>query len=150
MWDFSQDMRKIDVELHPYLIAGDISSHNFRSGPEAALFSLLVPGLGNYFVSDTRSQTIKPWMKTIGALGLIALGTYAANERYRDEPSLYGPSDKKWKEGDWHYKFFSSDAEIIIGLGAAIWVADIILVAIQGQHNKKLETKILGMSVVYR
>jgi hypothetical protein len=148
-WDFAQDMSKIDVELHPYLIAGDVANHNFRHGPGAALFSLMVPGLGNYFVTDTRNQTIKPWMKTVGVLGLITLGTYAANERYRDEPS-YGVNGGKWKEGDWFYKFFQADAELIIGLGVAVWVADVILVAIQGDHNKKLETKILGMSVVYR
>jgi hypothetical protein len=149
-WDFAQDMKKIDVGLHPYLIAGDLAAHNYKMGPEAALFSLAVPGLGNYFVTDTRHQTIKPWMKTISSLGLIALGSIAANDRYRDDPELTLDDEKPWKMGDWNYKYFNSDAEFLISAGLAIWVADVVLVAIKGNHNRKLKKSILGMPVVYR
>ncbi len=149
-WDFAQDMKKIDVGLHPYLIAGDLATHNYRMGPEAALFSLAVPGLGNYFVTETRHQTIKPWMKTISSLGLIALGTIAARDRYRDDPELTLDDEKPWKMGDWNYKYFNSDAEFLISAGLAIWVADVVLVAIKGNHNRKLKKSILGMPVVYR
>ncbi len=149
-WDFAQDMKKIDVGLHPYLIAGDLAAHNYKMGPEAALFSLAVPGLGNYFVTDTRHQTIKPWMKTISSLGLIALGSIAANDRYRDDPELTLDDEKPWKMGDWNYKYFNSDAEFLISAGLAIWVADVVMVAIKGNHNRKLKKSILGMPVVYR
>jgi hypothetical protein len=149
-WDFAQDMKKIDVGLHPYLIAGEVTAHNFGTGPEAALLSLAVPGLGNYFVTNTRHQSIKPWMKTISSWGLIALGTIAANERYRDDPELTLDDEKPWKMGDWNYKYFKSDAEFLISAGLAIWVADIVWVAIQGNHNRKLKKSILGMPIVFR
>lgn len=149
-WDFSRDMKKIDVGLHPYLIAGEVAAHNFGMGPVAALFSLAVPGLGNYFVTDTRHQSIKPWMKTISSLGLLALGTIAANDRYRDDPELTLDDEKPWKMGDWNYKYFNSDAEFLISAGLAIWVADIVWVAIKGNHNRKLKKSILGMPVVFR
>jgi hypothetical protein len=149
-WDFARDMKKIDVGLHPYLIVGEVAAHNFGMGPEAALFSLAVPGLGNYFVTDTRHQFIKPWMKTISSLGLIALGTIAANDRYRDDPELTLDDEKPWKMGDWNYKYFNSDAEFLISAGLAIWVADIVWVAIKGNHNRELKKSILGMPVVFR
>lgn len=152
-WDFAQDMKKIDVGLHPYLIAGDLATHYYRMGPEAALFSLAVPGLGNYFVTETRHQTIKPWMKTISSLGLIALGSIAARDRYRDDPRTFTDRNgltRTWGMGDWNYKYFNSDAEFLISAGLAIWVADVVMVAIKGNHNRKLKKSILGMPVVYR
>ncbi len=148
-WDFAKDMQKISVDLHPYLIPGNIANHNFGMGTEAALFSVLIPGMGNYFVGDTRNQSIKPWMKTIGSYGLILLGTYAARERFRKEP-IYSTDGKKWKMGAWNYRYFENDAEILIGTGIAIWITDIVLVAIKGNHNAKLKRNILGMNIVYR
>ena len=155
VWDYSKEMKKIDIELHPYLIPGKIASHNFGMGPEAALLSLAIPGLGNYFVTDTRTQLIKPWMKTISSFGLIALGSIAANDRYRDPPltkTIMVNGEEKvitWGMGKWNYKYFNSDAEFLISAGLAIWLADVVFVAIKGNHNHKLKKKILGMSVVY-
>jgi hypothetical protein len=149
VWDYSKEMKKIDVELHPYLIPGKVSSHNFGMGSEAALLSLAIPGLGNYFVTDTRTQLIKPWMKTISSFGLIALGSIAANERYRDDPKLLPNTGNPYEMGKWNYKYFNSDAEFLISAGIVIWLADVVFVAIKGNHNHKLKRNILGMSVVY-
>ncbi len=149
-WDFQQDIKRLDVLLKPYLIPGEVSSHHFGMGPEAALFSLAVPGLGNYFVGDTRHQTIKPWMKTISAWGLITLGTIASQDRTREPPTINPNSGFPWRMGDWNYKYFENDAEFLIAAGILIWAADVVWVAIKGNHNRKLKRHILGMNVVYK
>ncbi len=103
-WDFAQDMKKIDVGLHPYLIAGDLATHNYRMGPEAALFSLAVPGLGNYFVTEfvpgrggpSNYQTMDE-KKTISSLGLIALGTIAMGIVIAMTQELTLDDEKPWK-----------------------------------------------------
>jgi len=144
-WDVSKDLKMLTAEISPLLIPGDPKDYRFGAGPEAALLSLAVPGLGNYFVTNTRNQVIKPYMKTITALGLITMGYIAGRDRYRDEPSLTH-NDGIWKMGEWHYKYFKDDAEFMISLGLAIWVADVIYVAIKGHQNAQLKKGVMRLT----
>jgi len=89
-----------------------------------------------------------PRFRTISSLGLIGLGIYAGNQRYRAEgyyksvlivSSQWGSPDRYkevYEEGDQQYWLFKGDSEIFISLGAAIWLADVIWVLARGTNNK--------------
>jgi hypothetical protein len=137
-WKINEKAWKKDKMLSPLVVIGNPSSHHFGMGPEAALLSLLVPGLGDYFVEDTRYQRIKPYMRTAAVAAFLSAGIFASNQRYQTEPS-YTDNGNIWKTGEVKYKFFRNDAELLIGTGVAIWLSDIIWVAIRGTNNRTLK-----------
>jgi len=137
-WKINEKSWKKDKMLSPFVVVGNPSSHDFGMGPEAAFLSLVVPGLGNYFVEDTRYQRIKPYMRTAAVAAFLTAGIYASNQRYQTEPS-YTDNGNIWKTGEVKYKFFRNDAELLIGTGVAIWLSDIIWVAIRGTNNRTLK-----------
>jgi hypothetical protein len=145
VWNVTADMKSISGEITPLLIAGDPTQYRFGAGPAAGFLSLAVPGLGNYFVTNTRNQIIKPYMRTAAAYGLIYLGAIASRDRMRGEPSLTNDGGI-WKMGDYQYKFFKNDAEYLISLGLAVWVADIIYVVIKGHRNAALKKGVFRLS----
>jgi hypothetical protein len=123
-----------------------------KGGPSNAFLSLLLPGLGDYFVADSREMTIKPWMRSLSALGFMTMGIIANSNR--ESVPLYTYSDVEYidsETGDYiqdrenviyghktDYWLFNSDAEVFLGVGAAIWIADILWVAIQGFKNEEV------------
>ncbi len=144
-WDVSKDMKMLTAELTPMLIPGDPADYKFGAGPAAALLSVAVPGLGNYFVTDTREQTIKPWMKTIAVGGLLTLGSVAMRDRYRNDPYLTNDGGI-WKMGEWNYKYFKNDAEYLITAGILVWLADVVQVTIKGHQNAQQRKGVMRLS----
>jgi len=149
-WDVTNDFQLLSSEIRPVLFVDGVSKEfSSPGGPGNAFFSILMPGLGDYFVADHRLMHFKPYLRTISSLGLIGLGIYAGNQRYLAEgqyktvlvvSSIYGGSPNRYKEiyeeGDQQYWLFKGDSEIFISLGAAIWLADIIWVLARGTNNK--------------
>ena len=135
----------------------DKKIHN--GGPVNALYSILIPGLGDYFVKDSRSMIIKPYMRTISTLGLVGLGIIASqkremvpimsvryinvrydsnndgaidgrdNLRYTEVPIVIGKERKVW--------LFENDAEVFFITGIIMWGADVIWVFAKGTENEK-------------
>lgn len=149
-WDITNDFQLLSSEIRPVLFV-DGASKEFSSpgGPGNAFFSIIMPGLGDYFVADHRLMHFKPYLRTISSLGLIGLGIYAGNQRYRADGQyktvlavyyLSGGSSDKYKEvyeeGDMQYWLFKGDKELFISLGAAIWLADVVWVLAKGTNNK--------------
>lgn len=157
VWDIRADQIKFKSDYRASLMINGIPDKGGKGGPNNALLSLAMPGLGDYFVSNYKQRKIKPWYITVSSLGLIGLGIYAGTERYTDynvdywsEPNRVWNSEthqfeyiwvdkQQTREGDTHYKFFKADMEVMIGLGAAIWLADIAYVWSRGSQNKKLK-----------
>lgn len=155
VWDIRKDQVKFKNDYRASLIVNGLPDKGGKGGPNNALLSLLVPGLGDYFVSNVKQRKIKPWYITVSSLGFIGLGIYAGSERYTDLIYDSWPEKQRmwvgdhyeyiWvekeqvREGETHYKFFKADMEIIIGLGVAIWLADIAYVWSRGSQNKKLK-----------
>lgn len=156
-WDIGNDIQLLGSNITPVLFV-DWTSKQFSKagGPRNALLSMLLPGLGDYFVADHRMMSFKPYMRTISSLGLIALGYWAGEQRYHAEGTnkpfahttpVYNEYGRRigyerifideYVEGDLQYQFFKGDSELLIGLGAAIWAADIIWVLARGTTNKK-------------
>ena len=156
-WDISNDVQLLGSNITPVLFIDGISKqYSNTGGPSNALLSILVPGLGDYFVADRRMMTFKPYMRTISSLGLIALGVWAGEKRYHAEgeyqtfveltrvPNEQGYGyhyeeslNEKYVEGDLQYQFFKGDKEAFIALGAAIWAVDILWVLAKGSNNVK-------------
>jgi len=160
-WDITQDMNNLSAKIKPKLYLDGLSAESeIGGGPSNALLSMLVPGLGDYFVADYRYLKFKPYYRTASSLGLIGLGLYAGHMRYRADgyyetwvrweriyhsPAVGGGWDweyvthETWREGDLQYWLFKNDAETLITAGALIWVADVIWVTAMGSSNKRLK-----------
>ena len=156
-WDVFKDNITIAQKLQPKIIVNGIK----KGGSKNAYLSMLIPGLGDYFVKNHKDMIIKPYLRTISTLGLVGLGVYALNERhqepimsvkYRTErydsnndgeityedgtrsievPILIGTQTKNW--------LFSNDAEVFLISGAVLWIADVIWVYSKGLENEKLK-----------
>lgn len=156
-WDITNDVQLLGSNITPVLFIDGVSKqYSSTGGPRNALLSILLPGLGDYFVADSRVMTFKPYMRTISSLGLIALGVWAGDQRYHAEGDYqtfvkltrvpneqgYGSHyeetlEERYVEGDLQYQFFKGDKEVFIALGAAIWAADILWVLAKGSNNVK-------------
>ena len=85
-WDIKNDFQLLRSKIQPVIFVDGLSKEfNSRGGPTNALLSVIMPGLGDYFVADHRLMHFKPYFRTISSLGLIGLGIYAGNQRYRAE-----------------------------------------------------------------
>ena len=138
-------------DVTPMIFVDGISKEFNRAGGSGyAALSLIMPGLGDYFVADHRLMIFKPYLRTISSLGLIGLGIYAGEQRYRSEGeyiSVLKPDSWRftgddrfmdvYQKGDLNYWLFKGDQELFITLGAVIWVSDIIWVLVKGSNNKK-------------
>jgi hypothetical protein len=150
-WDITHDVQLLGSRVTPIIfIDGSSKQFSKTGGPSNAFLSMLLPGMGDYFVADRRQMTIKPWMRTVSSLGLIGLGIYVGNQRYRSEGRWelvlkpdswrYDGMDRfteRYYEGELQYCWFKGDREVLISLGAAIWAADIIWVLAKGSNNVK-------------
>jgi hypothetical protein len=157
----SIDIKNISLNdtTNPALQTELLLNEKYKGGPENALLSLLVPGLGDYFVKDHREMLIKPYIKTAATLGLIGLGILASNKRHQEPmmsvkykterydsnndgkinyedathiievPIVIGTETKNW--------LFSNDAELFFIAGTILWIADVVWVLGQGSENEK-------------
>ena len=103
-----------------------------------ALYSLVVPGLGDKYVVNAKLLTIKPIYKTISAYGLVVYGLIQkskANTYYSDYNDAIVQSDIN----SYYDKANSARHQFIIatGIGAAIWLTDVGWVLYKGSKNKK-------------
>lgn len=151
IWDITHDLELLGTEIKPVIfVDGASKQYNSTGGPRNALLSVLIPGLGDYFVADHRMMTFKPYMRTVTSLGLIGLGIYLGNQRYLAEGYYeltlkanswrYEGEDRfydRYIEGSLQYEWFKGDKEVFIALGAAVWAADIIWVLARGSNNMK-------------
>jgi hypothetical protein len=150
-WDITRDYHQLSLMITPVIFVDGLSKQfSNTGGPRNALLSMIIPGLGDYFVADHRIMKFKPYLRTASSLGFIALGIYAGNQRYNEEGEwkLFLKPDswryegmdqyfEKYVEGDVHYYWFKGDKEVFISLGAAIWLADVIWVFAKGTNNQK-------------
>jgi len=158
-WDIFNDQIIISEKLEPNLSLNGIAKYQSEGGgPSNVFLSFLIPGLGDYYVADTKKMKIKPYVRTISSLGLITMGLVAGinrNPNYTFVPAheelyvIYTPRRKemhRWVEEQWvedgtDYWLFKGDKEVFIGIGAVIWVTDIFWVYIKGSLNRKFNSQ---------
>jgi hypothetical protein len=143
LWDYSKDKNLIQNRIRPVLVqnAGTYFKSHGR-GPRNLFLSVIFPGLGDHRVADPGYMIFKPCFRSALSLGLIGAGIVALNNRektaaYRE----YQPGFEKhpiFHPATVKYWAFPYDAEVFIGIGASIWIADILWVYTQGLINEKL------------
>jgi hypothetical protein len=111
-------------------------------GPEAAFYSLLVPGLGN-----TKVRFLKPkwsWLAiTIPTYGLIAT-SFLMKSKSNDSYSQYQNAQTNSQANNFYQTANNQNKVALIAamVGGAIWAVDIIQVAIKGKKNQKAKSEI--------
>ena len=150
-WDVFSDDVVIAQKLQPKIVVNGVQ----KGGSKNALYSILVPGLGDYFVKDSKKMVFKPYLRTVSTLGLVGLGIIAGQKRYKEYIwgwNTYGQYERN--HGNWEYIqttewyvigyetknwLFENDAEVFLIAGITLWVADVIWVFVKGTENEKLK-----------
>ena len=135
-WDVFKDLDEISGEI--MFRINIISVERIYGGPGNAAYSLLVPGLGDYYVADPAGMKIKPYYRTIAAYGLVGYGLIErinANNKYDD----YNNSTNRDEFDDLYDKANKANhrSQIAIGMGVAVWTFDVVWVIIKGAKNNK-------------
>ena len=143
-WDVFKDLPNgIESEIKPQLKI--LKSERIFGGPANALKSIPVPGLGDFAVKDHREMIFKPYIKTVLAYGLVGLGVMQkmnSDKYYDDYNNPEVPADQNLYD---KANASLNQSAIFIGAGAALWLSDIVWVAVRGaKNNKANEYKFTG------
>ncbi|MDR0682995.1 MAG: hypothetical protein LBG15_14275 [Dysgonamonadaceae bacterium] len=104
-------------------------------GPSNALYSLLIPGLGDHRVTYGQKSGIKTTLLTYGFIGIGIGCKLHSNSEYKKyhEATLQIDMDEHYKAAnDYNQAFY-----VCMGIGAVAWLYDIIWVWVKGAKNKK-------------
>jgi hypothetical protein len=130
LWDISSDIQQMEGD---YRAVVKLEKKRIW-GSNAALASLVIPGLGDHLlINSGQRQRIKPWKITIAALGLLGAGIAARLEADR-QYDLYLNDGSETALGT--YSKANNLHKISMGLftlGGSIWLADLIHVFRKGK-----------------
>jgi len=142
---FGDGMKAIiwDIVADQLLLSGNLkasvtitSSKILYSGPSNALLSVLIPGLGGYYVDKKKGRAV---LTTISTVGLLAYGItqkLQADKYYKEYNASNVPSEIQslyTKANDAQNMYFKTTR-----VAAGIWALDIIWVTFKGLHNRKV------------
>lgn len=144
---FGDGMKTIqwDIVADKAVLSGNIkasvtikSSKILYGGPSNAFLSVVVPGLGGYFVEPNKTRAVITTISTLGLLGYGISQKHKANDYYDQYNASDIPSEIESlynQANEANHKFY-----IATGIAAGIWAFDIIWVAVKGFQNQD-ETK---------
>ncbi len=165
IWDIYSEYDVVYGSFDPRIVLDGKSRYGMKGGPSNALLSVVMPGLGDYFVADHRKMKFKPWYRTAATYAFVGMGLAALVNREHippvmGEPGWYlepipvGDGHRIWTEvyrenwikepGYTEYWLFRYDAEFFMGVGLALWIYDIIWVAREGAKYKTVRDKIFN------
>jgi len=158
-WEIYKEYDAVNGDFTPRLILDAGVTRNKGRGPEYAALSLLIPGLGDYFVADVKEMKIKPWYKTAFTAAFLGMSWAAFRNRDVIPPVMNPPGwyytmhspDPVYIDHEWlqviektDYWLFPHDAEVFLGVGAAAWLLDVVWVARKGALNNRVRKGIPG------
>jgi len=158
VWEIYKEFDVVYGDFSPRLTIDATDNKRQLRGPEYAALSLLVPGLGDYFVADVSEMKIKPYYKTAFTAGILGLSWAALRNRHEIPPVMNPPGwyytmhspDPIYIDHEWLYKIaltdywlFPHDAEILLGIGIGSWLFDVIWVTRKGVENNKIRNSLL-------
>jgi hypothetical protein len=134
LWDVVADQAVLSGNLKASVTI--VSSRVLYSGPGNAFLSILIPGMGGYFVDRNKARSVLTTMSTIGLIAYGVIQKTQANKYYGDYNASTTPADMD----DLFSKANSAQHSYYIAtrVGAGIWALDIIWVTFKGFHNKKV------------
>lgn len=136
-WDVLADGREIKGRYKASVAISSKRSTKIVGGPSNAFLSMLLPGLGNFYVDDESSQNWGYYV--MGGFALAAYSSYSsyvsannAYEEYHKATSQYA-MDAAYEEAE----KARQSSQLMLGLAGAIWLGDVIYVAAKGFKNRK-------------
>jgi hypothetical protein len=132
-WDIVKDQILLSGNLKA--IVNIASTKILYGGPSNALLSVVVPGLGGYFVEKNKIRSIATTISTLGLLGYGISQKKLSDKYYSDYNESTEPSeieDLYNKANSAHHRYYISTR-----IAAGIWIFDIIWVTIKGFQNLK-------------
>jgi hypothetical protein len=159
IWDISKDYDELNFLLRPQFIVNGLKQGSHFGGLKWAYLSMVMPGMGDYFVTNYKETTIKPYYRTAAFLTLVALGVKGVSERtIEKELKFTGYQREFWGRGGnaWSYVIdesgnlipeydyfdnpkawlFLGDYEVFFAAAATIWFLDVLYVANKGKRNE--------------
>jgi hypothetical protein len=133
-WDIVSDHLILSSNLKA--IVTITSSKVLYGGPSNALLSVIIPGLGGYFVEKNKTRSIVTTISTLGLLGYGISQKHLANKYYDEYKAIIQTTeiDNLYnKANNAQHKYYISTR-----IAAGLWVFDIIWVAVKGIQNKKI------------
>lgn len=139
IWDILKESNIKDVDGDINVILRAKLYGKVLSGPEAAIYSLVVPGLGQYRVQENK----KPFIVAAPlAYGGIATGLIFNNKsKTSKENSLTATSQADIEKFEDQANQEKLIGNVALGVGGLVWLADVISVAIKGSKNKSNYSK---------
>lgn len=113
-----------------------VSSRILYSGAGNAILSMIIPGLGGYYVDTKKGRAVLTTLSTIGFVGYGVVQKIQANKYFADyEKSLQQSEiDELYaKANDYNHKYF-----IATRVAAGIVAIDVVYVFFKGLHNRKV------------
>ncbi len=161
VWEIHKEFDVVYGDFTPRLVIDPGMQRKHSHGPEFAVLSLLMPGLGDYFVAEAKQLKIKPYYKTVLTAGILGL-SWAACRNREEIPAVIAPPGwyistdappgekyKYFEDGYMvspartEYWLFQYDTEVILGIGIASWLFDVIWVARKGLVNNRIYTSVM-------
>jgi hypothetical protein len=139
-WDVLADRTAFQGEYQAVLEVHKKYRQKIQGGPGNAVFSVLMPGMGNLFVSDKRKGGA--FLLTGLVAGSVALGlSYHADavklqQQYR-QATTREDINNFYKEANKDYRMFQA----CLGIAGILWVGDIVAVTLKGIDNRKEQIK---------
>jgi len=132
-----------DIVADQVILSGSIkakvtitSSKILFRGPSNALLSILIPGLGGYFVDTHKARSVLTTISTVGLLTFGIAQKIQADKYYTDYTTTTVNTLKQGlynKYNDAHNNYL-----VTTKIAAGIWIFDVIYVTIKGARNKNL------------
>jgi len=134
LWDIVVDHLVFSGNLKA--VVSITSSKILYSGASNALLSVIIPGLGGYFVDKHKGRAVLTTISTLGLAGYGVFEKLQADKYYKEYNASIVPSEIQslyTKANDAQNKYY-----IATRIGACIWALDIIWVTIKGAHNRNV------------
>ncbi len=137
-WDVLADGVQITESIQAIVEISARHSTKVIGGPSNALLSVLVPGLGDYFVDTQKDSKIPFYYITVTTYGLLYLGfnqKVESDQSYEDyhKATTQVEMDLAYDAANEAHKSFI----LYTSLAATVWLGDIAWVTYKGFKNKK-------------
>jgi hypothetical protein len=148
VWDFLKDGIKLKgMNLKSIVKVAGVSE--IPGGPSNALLSLIIPGLGDRYVSNSRKSIVKPYYETIAVCGLMGFGIF---QKFQSN-SFYDKYLKATKTSDINSYYSKANTAnhyfyVFTALGAAVWTADVAWVLYRGMKKSKTSNEKVKVSFI--
>ena len=139
-WNVLNDVADLKDDIYATVEITKSYYSKIVGGPSNVFLSVLMPGIGDIGVNRySNNLRTNGWIYVTGLFLGSAIYTYSLNYSYKQDYVKYHSAtiqsdiDTYYTSASTNYKNY----QIMIGITGAIWVADILYVAIKGFSNRK-------------